>query len=134
MNNLWKRSCDRYPNANFSKIKTENFFGKQSIMFVGRDEEIVVLDDDGKEFRSGLHFSKEMKQNLGLTSGFPLALTLNPNPKLVVPAIPFNKTAHSIYHMLINHEIYATPTDNRCLPQNRNYIIAKGLTQKTAYT
>ena len=52
-----------------------------------------------------------MKQNLGLTSGFPLALTLNPNPKLVVPAIPFNKTAHSINDMLINHEIYATPTD-----------------------
>ena len=52
-----------------------------------------------------------MKQNLGLTSGFPSALTLNPSPKLVVPAISFDKTAHSLNNMLINHEIYVTPTD-----------------------
>ena len=38
-------------------------------MFVGRDEEIAVFDDNGKEFRPSLYFSKEMKQNLGLTSG-----------------------------------------------------------------
>ena len=52
-----------------------------------------------------------MKQNLGLTSGFPSALTLNSNPKLVFPAISFDKTAHSLNDMLINHEIYVTPTD-----------------------
>ena len=52
-----------------------------------------------------------MKQNLGLTSGFPSALTLNPSPKLVVPAISFDKTAHSLNDMLINHEIYVTSTD-----------------------
>ena len=55
--------------------------------------------------------SKEMKQNLGLTSGFPSALTLNPASKLSVPAIPFDKTAHSLNDKLINHEIYVTPTD-----------------------
>ena len=54
---------------------------------------------------------KEMKQNLGLTSGFSSALTLNPSPKLVVPAISFDKTAHSLNDMLINHEIYVSPTD-----------------------
>ena len=111
MNNLWKRFHERYPNANFSKFKTEKFFGKQNIMFVDRDEEIAVFDDDGEEFRPSLYFSKEMKQNLGLTSGFPSALTLNPSPKLVVTAILFDKTAHSLNDMLINHEIYVTPTD-----------------------
>ena len=80
-------------------------------MFVGRDEEIAVFDDDGKGFRPSLYFSKEMKQNSGLTSGFPLVLTLNPGPKLVVPEISFDKTAHSLNDMLIYHEIYVTPTD-----------------------
>ena len=80
-------------------------------MFLGRDEELAVFYDDGKEFRTSLYFSKEMKQNLGLTSGFPSALTLNPSPKLVVPAISFDKTAHSLNDMLINHEIYVSPTD-----------------------
>ena len=111
MNNLWKCFRERYPNAKWSKFKIENFFGKQNIMFVGRDEGIAVFDDDGKEFRPSLYFSKEMKQNLGFTSGFPSALTLNPNPKLVVPALSFDKTAHSLNDMLINHEIYVTPTD-----------------------
>ena len=111
MNNLWKSFHERYPNANFSKCKTEKFFGKQNIMFIGRDEEIAVFDDDGEEFRPSLYFSKEMKQNLGLTSRFPSALTLNPSQKLVVPAISFDKTAHSLNNMLINHEIYVTPTD-----------------------
>ena len=70
-----------------------------------------MFDDNGEEFRPSLYFSKEMKQNLGLTSSFPSALTLNPTPKLVVPAISFDKTAHSLNDMLINHEIYVTPTD-----------------------
>ena len=110
MNNLWKRFRERYTNAKWSKFKTEIFFGKQNIMLVG-DEEIAVFDDDGKEFRPSLYFSKEMKQTWVLISGFPSALTLNPSPKLVVPAISFNKTAHSINDILINHEIYVTPTD-----------------------
>ena len=66
MNNLWERFHERYPNANFYKFKTEKFFGKQNIMFVDRDEEIAVFDDDGEEFRPSLYFSKEMKQNLVL--------------------------------------------------------------------
>ena len=111
MNNLWKHFHERYPIAKGSKFKTENFFGKQNIMFVGRDEEKAVFDDDGEEFRHSLYFSKEMKQNLGLTSGFPSALTLNQASKLSVPAVPFDKTAHSLNDMLIIHEIYVTPTD-----------------------
>ena len=111
MNNLWKRFHERYPNAKRSKFKTENVFGKQNIMFVGRDEEIAVFDDDGEELRPSLYFSKGMKQNLGLTSGFPSALTLNPASKLSVPAVPFDETAQLLNEMLINHEIYVTPTD-----------------------
>ena len=76
-----------------------NFFGNASVIDImlisskhkSRDEEIAVFDDNGKEFRPSLYFSKEMKQNLGLTSGFPSALTLNPAPKLAVPAISFEQ-------------------------------------------
>ena len=31
-----------------------------------------------------------MKRQLGLAPGFPLELTYNPNPKLEIPAVPFN--------------------------------------------
>ena len=41
-----------------------------------------MFDDDGKDFRSSIYFSKEMKRQLGLAPGFPLELTHNPNPKL----------------------------------------------------
>ena len=63
MNNLRKRFRNRYPNANFSKFKTEKFFGKQN-MFIGGDEEIAVFDVDDKELRPNMYFTKEMKQNL----------------------------------------------------------------------
>ena len=86
MNNLWKRFQERYPNANFSKFKTEKFFGKQNIMFIGRDEEIVVFDDDGEEFRPSLYFSKEMKQNLGLTPGFSISINVKHKPEISGPS------------------------------------------------
>ena len=44
-----------------------------------------MFDDDGKDFRSSIFFSKEMKRQLGLAPGFPLELTHNPNPKLEIP-------------------------------------------------
>ena len=53
----------------------------------------AVFDDDGKDFRSSIYFSKEMKRQLGLAPGFPLELTHNPNPKLEIPAVPFNSEA-----------------------------------------
>ena len=34
-----------------------------------------------------------MKRQLGLAPGFPLELTHNPNPKLEIPAVPFNSEA-----------------------------------------
>ena len=46
-----------------------------------------MFDDDGKDFRSSIRFSKEMKRQLGLAPGFPLELTHNPNPKLEIPAV-----------------------------------------------
>ena len=53
----------------------------------------AVFDDDGKDFRPSIRFSKEMKRQLGLAPGFPLELTHNPNPKLEIPAVPFNSEA-----------------------------------------
>ena len=109
---LQKRFKSRYPKANFADFKTEDFFGKPNIFFRSEagDEETTVFDDDGKDFRSSIYFSKEMKRQLGLAPGFPLELTHNPNPKLEIPAVPFNsETLNTIKDALVQQEIYVTP-------------------------
>ena len=73
---LQKRFKSRYPKANFADFKTKDFFGKTNIFFHSEahkagDEETAVFDDDGKDFRSSIYFSKEMKRQLGLAPGFP---------------------------------------------------------------
>ena len=109
---LQKRFKSRYPKANFSDFKTKDFFGKPNIFFREGDEETAVFDDDGKDFRSSIYFSKEMKRQLGLAPGFPLELTHNPNPKLEIPAVPFNsETLHTLKDALVQQEIYVTPSD-----------------------
>ena len=97
--------------------KTGEFFGKPNIFFQEGDEGTTVFDDDGKDFRSSIRFSKEMKRQLGLAPGFPLELTHNPNPKLEIPAVPFNseadnsETLNTIKDALVQQEIYVTPSD-----------------------
>ena len=130
---LQKRFKARYPKANFSDFKTEDFFGKPNIFFHSEagDEETAVFDDDGKDFRSSIYFSKEMKRQLGLAPGFPLELSHNPNPKLEIPAVSFHGEAseaseasedsqalHSeageagaLKDALVQQEIYVTPSD-----------------------
>ena len=119
---LQKRFKSRYPKANFADFKTEDFFGKPNIFFHNKagDEETAVFDDDGKDFRSSIYFSKEMKRQLGLAPGFPLELTHNPNPKLEIPAVPFNSEAgeaietrgtDALKDALVQQEIYVTPSD-----------------------
>ena len=115
---LQKRFKTRYPKANFSDFKTEDFFGKPNIFFQEGDEETAVFDDDGKDFRSSIYFSKEMKRQIGLAPGFPLELTHNPNPKLEIPAVPFHSEAgeagealHTVKDALVQQEIYVTPRD-----------------------
>ena len=111
---LQKRFKSRYPKANFADFKTEDFFGKPNIFFHNKagDEETAVFDDDGKDFRSSIYFSKEMKRQLGLAPGFPLELTHNPNPKLEIPAVPFNSEAlHTLKDALVQQEIYVTPSE-----------------------
>ena len=95
---LQRRFKARYPKANFSDFKTEDFFGKPNIFFHSEtreagDEETAVFDDDGKDFRSSIYFSKEMKRQLGLAPGFPIELSHNPNPELEIPAVPFHGEA-----------------------------------------
>ena len=105
---LQRRFKARYPKANFADFKTGDFFGKTNIFFHNKagDEETAVFDDDGKDFRSSIYFSKEMKRQLGLASGFPLELTHNPNPKLEIPAVPFHsETLNTL------KEIYVTPSE-----------------------
>ena len=73
-----------------------------------------MFDDDGKDFRSSTYFSKEMKRQLGLAPGFPLELTHNPNPKLEIPAVPFNseiREAYTLKDALVQQEIYVTPSE-----------------------
>ena len=110
---LQKRFKARYPKANFSDFKTEDFFGKPNIFFHSEaDEETAVFDDDGKDFRSSIYFSKEMKRQLGLAPGFPLELAHNPNPKLEIPAVPFHSEASGAFRdALVQQEIYVTPSD-----------------------
>ena len=118
---LQKRFKARYPKANFDDFKTEDFFGKPNIFFHNKagDEETTVFDDDGKDFRSSIYFSKEMKRQLGLAPGFPLELTHNPNPKLEIPAVPFNSEAlnskaggtGALKDALVQQEIYVTPSE-----------------------
>ena len=109
---LQKRFKARYPKANFSDFKTEDFFGKPNIFFREGDEEAAVFDDDGKDFRSSIYFSKEMKRKLGLAPGFPLELTHNPNPKLEIPAVPFHSETRGAFRdALVRQEIYVTPRD-----------------------
>ena len=109
---LQKRFKSRYPKANFADFKTEDFFGKPNIFFREGDEETAVFDDDGKDFRSSIYFSKEMKRQLGLAPGFPLELTHNPNPKLEIPAVPFHSEAlNTLKDALVQQEIYVTPSE-----------------------
>ena len=111
---LQKRFKSRYPKANFADFKTEDFFGKPNIFFREGDEETAVFDDDGKDFRSSIYFSKEMKRQLGLAPGFPLELTHNPNPKLEIPAVTFNseiREAYTLKEALVQQEIYVTPSE-----------------------
>ena len=117
---LQKRFKARYPKANFADFKTGDFFGKPNIFFQEGDEGTTVFDDDGKDFRSSIYFSKEMKRQLGLAPGFPLELTYNPNPKLEIPAVPFNseirdresgEAAYTIKDNLVQQEIYVTPSE-----------------------
>ena len=122
---LQKRFKSRYPKANFADFKTKDFFGKPNIFFRSEagDEETAVFDDDGKDFRSSIYFSKERKRQLGLAPGFPLELTHNPNPKLEIPAVPFHheaggtrdresgEAAGALKDALVQQEIYVTPSD-----------------------
>ena len=126
---LQKRFKARYPKANFSDFKTEDFFGKPNIFFHSEagdseaGEETAVFDDDGKDFRSSIYFSKEMKRQLGLAPGFPLELCHNPNPELEIPAVPFHTEsseagetreageAGALKDALVQQEIYVTPRD-----------------------
>ena len=116
---LQKRFKTRYPKANFADFKTEDFFGKPNIFFREGDseagyEETAVFDDDGKDFRSSIYFSKEMKRQLGLAPGFPLELTHNPNPKLEIPAVPFHdetRESGALKDNLVQQEMYVTPRD-----------------------
>ena len=109
---LQNRFKARYPKANFADFKTGDFFGKPNIFFQEGDEGTTVFDDDGKDFRSSIYFSKEMKRQLGLAPGFPLELTHNPNPKLEIPAVPFNtETLNTIKDNLVEQEIYVTPSE-----------------------
>ena len=112
---LQKRFKARYPKANFADFKTEDFFGKPNIFFHSEaGEGTAVFDDDGKDFRPSIYFSKEMKRQLGLAPGFPLELTHNPNPKLEIPAVPFHSEAATgaLKEALVEQEIYVTRAIN----------------------
>ena len=114
---LQKRFKARYPKANFADFKTGDFFGKPNIFFHNKaGEGTTVFDDDGKDFRSSIYFSKEMKRQLGLAPGFPLELTHNPNPKLEIPAVPFHSKTREALHTIKDALV---ATRNICHPERK---------------
>ena len=92
---------------------------KQTVMFVGKNENISVFD--GGHFRSSIYFSDEMKRALGLPSRFPLELTSNSKPNLSIPPVSFWTKAHSLSspsvsmmklnysHTQLNHQMKTYP-------------------------
>ena len=50
-----------------------------------------------------------MKRALGLVSGFPLELNLNPKPDLSVPAIQFYTKMHPLSDAFVKQKIFVTP-------------------------
>ena len=117
---LQKRFKARYPKANFADFKTGDFFGKPNIFFHNKaGEGTTVFDDDGKDFRSSIYFSKEMKRQLGLAPGFPLELTHNPNPKLEIPAVPFNSETRDSRRSSIHTKRRSCSTRNICHPERK---------------
>ena len=100
---MWKRFKERYPKADGTKFKTMKFFGKETFMFIGRDENIDVFD--GNNFRSSIYFSNDITRALGLVSGFPLELNLNPKPDFSIPAIQFYTKTHPLSDALVKQKI-----------------------------
>ena len=98
---------ERYPKADETKFNTTKVFGKETIMFIGKDEDIEVFD--GNNFRSSIYVSNEMKRALRSVSGFPLELNLNPKPDLSVPAIQFYTKTHPLSDVFVKEKIYVTP-------------------------
>ena len=61
-----------------------------------------------------------MKKDLGI-SGFPLELTLNPQPTLTIPAVPFSENPHSLGDKLVNHDLILHQVINSATMQ-KNHI------------
>ena len=69
-----------------SLYSKQKFFGKQNIMFIGRDEEIAVFDDDGEEFRPSLYFFKRNETELGSYVWFSISINVKSKPEISGPS------------------------------------------------
>ena len=69
---LQKRFKARYPKANFSDFKTEDFFGKPNIFFHSEaGEGTAVFDDGRKRFQTEYLFLKRDEEATWSRTGFP---------------------------------------------------------------
>ena len=121
---LWNRFLERYPHAYLSKFRRvferydrEN--KEEHVKFVGRDgSEYEVFDK--KRLQYTMYFPDEMKKALGLPVDFPLELTLNPHPSLLIPAVDFGESrplkSLDLREKLKRLDIFATPTDSFSVP------------------
>lgn len=106
---LWDKFRARFPNADLSKFMIRKYPHSTEVVHKESDGTSSVFDDKGN-FRPSLYYSDKMKKDLGI-SGFPLELTLNPQPTLAIPAVPYSETPHTLSDKLVNHDIYVTPSD-----------------------
>ena len=103
----------RFPKADFSKFSEEDFMGRPTIMFHGSDGGMTGAMDDHIVV-SSIYFSNEMKKALGISPGFPLALTLNPTQKISTPSMYHDvpPQASDLGDKLTNQTVFVTPKDH----------------------
>jgi len=103
---LWDKFCAQFPNANLSKFMVVKYPDYSEVVHKESDGTRDLNDEKGNLLQSN-YYSDQMKKDLGI-AGFPLELTLNPQPNLSIPAVEFSENPHSLGDRLVSHDIYIT--------------------------
>ena len=111
----WAKFRKRFPGADTSCFRTEADFdekggAKADVLYItGDGAGHSVFGEQGKLLPSA-YMSEAMGKALGLKTGFPLALTVNPVAKHPIPAVPFSQNPQRVGGVLVKQKIWVTPT------------------------
>lgn len=106
----WAKFRRRFPGANSSRFSTESYFDKKGnvtvdLLYDGHS----VFDAEGETLFSA-YIPESMRKALCVSTGFPLALIVNPATKHPIPATPFSESLQSLQGALTSIQIYITPS------------------------